>query len=225
MTLRVALALVALASASAASAQSVTLTEDSGRPLLVGDAAGIADGLSPSALAPAALVAEFRRLCLPAPATAGQRVSGSPLELTASDAQFPAVGKNPRGLVSQWRGRSAVLSTWSGDHAGLKGRPIAITSRGYSTTGPYGPFKAEGVQCNLVVALPAFASVQALTDALTAAFGAPGKLVAKKSFADGYWNAGDAAQPVRINFTAPSVRGALQPVHLSAQILIKGKKR
>jgi hypothetical protein len=225
MTLRGALALAALCAAAAANAQSVTLTEDSGRPLLVGDAAGMAEGLSPSSLAPAALVAEFRRLCLPAPATAGQRVSGSPLELTASDALFPAAGKNPQGLVSQWRGRSAILSTWSGDHSGLKGRPIAITSRGYSTTGPYGPFKAEGVQCNLVVALPDFASVQALTDALTSAFGAPGKLVAKKNFADGHWAARDAAQPIRINFTAPTVRGSPQPVHLSAQILIKGSKR
>jgi hypothetical protein len=152
-------------------------------------------------------------------------VAESPLGLTASDAVFPAAGKNPQRLVSQWRGPSGILSTWSGDHGGLKGRPIAITSRGYSTTGPYGPFKAEGVQCNLVVALPGFASVQALTDALTAAFGAPGKLVAKKNFADGHWNAGDAAQPIRINFTAPSERGVSQPVHLSAQILTKGSKR
>lgn len=222
---RVACALFALAATGAAHAQSVTLTEDSGRPLLVGDAAGIADGLSPAALAPAAIVAEFRRLCLPAPATAARRVAGSSLDLAASDALFPARGKNPEAVVSQWRGPSAILSVWSGEHSGLKGLPIAITSRGYSTTGPYGPFKAEGAQCNLVVALPAFASVQALTDALNAAFGAPGKLVAKKSFADGHWTAGDAAQPIRINLTAPSVRGAPQPVHLSAQILTKGSKR
>jgi hypothetical protein len=225
MMRRGALAVAALTAASTAGAQSVTLTEDSGRPLLVGESAGMAEGLRSTSMAPAALVAEFRRLCLPSPADAGGRVSGSTLGLVASDAVFPASGKSPERRVSQWRGPSAVLSTWSGDHGGLKGKPIAITSRGYSTTGPYGPFKADGVQCNLVVALPGFASVQALTDALTTAFGAPGKLVAKKSFADGHWNAGDAAQPIRINFTAPSVRGASQPVHLSAQILTKRSKR
>ncbi|HEX8535448.1 MAG TPA: hypothetical protein VF662_14895 [Allosphingosinicella sp.] len=225
MKMRGAPAIVAFAFAGVANAQSVTLTEDSGRPLLVGDAAGIAEGLNPSAIAPAVVVAEFRRLCLPDPGAAAQRVSGSPLQLVSSDAQFPAAGKNQQGLVTQWRGPSAILSIWSGDHSGLKGRPIAITSRGYSTTGPYGPFKAEGVQCNLVVALTDFSAVQGLTEALTTALGQPGKLVAKKSFADGYWNVGDAGRPIRINFTAPSVRGAPQPVHLSAQILTKGNKR
>ena len=222
---RAGLASIALALTAPAYAQSVTLTEDSGRPLLVGAADSIADGLSPSTLAPAGIVAEFQRLCLPDPAGAGQRAAGSALGLAAADAAFAAEGKRPEARVSQWRGASAILSTWSGDDAGLKGRPIAITSRGYSTTGPYGPFKAKGLQCNLVVALPDFATAKALSDELTAAFGPAAKLVVKKTFADGHWLTTADGQSVRINITAPSTRGAPQPVHLSAQILTKGTKR
>jgi hypothetical protein len=214
-----------LALATVASAQSVTLTEEDGRPLLVGDASGIAAGLESSALAPVALVAEFRRLCLPDPAGAAQRAAGSSLGLQPSDALFPGEGKRPEARVSQWRGPSAILSTWSGDDAGLKGRPIAITSRAYSTTGPYGPFKAQGVQCNLVLALPDFSAAKAVADQLTAAFGPPGKLVVKNTFADGHWITPTDAGPVRVNLTAPSTRGAPQPLHLSTQILAKGSKR
>lgn len=225
MIARAAIGSLTLAIATAAGAQSVTLTEGDGRPLLVGASPGIAAGLEPSALAPAALAAEFRRLCLPDPAGAGQRAAGSSLGLQSADAVFPPEGKRPEARVSQWRGPSAILSTWSGDDAGLKGRPIAITSRAYSTTGPYGPFKAQGVQCNLVVAVPDFAAAKAVSDELTRAFGAPGKLVVKNTFADGYWTTATDGGPVRINLTAPSTRGGPQPLHLSAQIVAKGSKR
>lgn len=208
-----ALAAACLAAAPA-TAQSVTLTDDSGRPLIVGGASVLGEGLATAKIAPQDIVAEFQRLCLPDPAGAAPRVGASPLALAPADAVFPAQGKQPEARVAQWRGPSATLSVSTGDEAGLKKQPIAITSRAYVTTGPYGPFKAAGAQCNLVVLLPDFAAATELSAALTVAFGAPGKLVIKKTFADGYWN---AAPGTRINFTAPTTRSGPQPVHVSAQ--------
>lgn len=206
-----------------AHAQSVTLTDDSGRPLVVGGASALGSGLAgPATTNAAEIVAEFQRLCLPDPAGAGARAAASSLALAPADAVFPAEGKQPEARVAQWRGRSASLSVFTGDDAGLKKRAIAITSRAYVTTGPYGPFKAAGTQCNLVVSLPDFAAATDVSGALSAAFGTPGKLVVKKTFADGYWS---AAAGTRINFTAPTTSGGPQPVHLSAQILEKDSNR
>lgn len=207
-----ALALAAAWCASPAAAQSVTLTEGSGRPLIVGEPGELGDGLKPAGLAPQALVAEFQRLCLPDVGGAAARAAASPLSFESADAVFPASGKQREARVVQWRGPSASLSVWTGDDANLRNRPIAIDSRAYVTTGPYGPFHAAGAQCNLVVMLPDFAAATALSEALTASFGAPGKLVVKKTFADGYWQVAGAS--VRINFTAPSGSGGPQPVHL-----------
>ncbi len=218
MTSRFTAALIAAAFAGSANAQSVTLTVDDGRALVVGGAQSLGDGLRPTTLDGGAIVSEFRRLCLPDPAGASARVEGSPLALAAADAVFPPSGKQAEARVSQWQAESAALSVWVGDDVNLKGRPIAMPSRGAVTTGPYGPFRADGVQCNLVVAIGGFGDVVAITDALTAAFGAPAKLVAKSSFADGHWMVATGANPVRININAPSTRGGPQPVHLSAQI-------
>jgi hypothetical protein len=218
-------ALIALPLSTAASAQSVTLTKDDGRPLVVGDAAELGAGLDAGAMPAQAIVSEFQRVCLPDPAGAPARIAGSTLELEDAEAVFPAAGKQQEARVSQWRGRSATLSVWTGDDANLKGRPIAIPSRGSTTTGPYGPFRAEGAQCNLVVAVNDFAVVTQLSDALTAAFGSPGKLVSKKNFADGHWLVPGAASAIRINFTTPTTHSGPHPVHLSAQVLEKGSKR
>lgn len=209
----------------AALAQSVTLTEDSGRPLVVGGDATLGSQLQPTTATPQAVVAEFQRLCLPDPATAATRATGSVLTPDRGDAIFPAEGKQGEARVPQWRGPSALMSVWTGEDANLRKRPIAIPSRASTTTGPYGPFRADGAQCNLVVMLPGFASATELSGALTAAFGAPGKLVAKKTFADGFWRADNGGLPVRINFTAPTTRSGPQPVHLSAQVLTKGTRR
>lgn len=223
MTFRSAAALVAAALAASANGQSVTLTVDDGRALVVGGTQSLGDGLRPTALDGGAIVSEFKRLCLPDPAGASARVEGSPLALSVADAVFPAAGKQSEARVSQWMADSAALSVWTGDDVNLKGRPIAMPSRGAVTTGPYGPFRGDGVQCNLVVAIEGFGGVTAITDALTAAFGAPAKLVAKNSFADGHWLVATGAEPVRININAPTTRGGPQPVHLSAQI--KKEKR
>ena len=217
--------LTLLCAQTAAHAQSVTLTVDDGRALVVGGPQTLGDGLTPTTLDGSAIVSEFQRLCLPNPDGASSRVAESPFRFSPADAVFAPSGKQGEARVAQWRGPSALLSVWTGDDANLKNRPIAMPSRGAVTTGPYGPFRADGAQCNLVVALDGFSSVVAITDALTAAFGNPGKLVAKKSFADGYWLTAGTADPIRININAPTTRGGPQPVHLSAQIMKKGRKR
>ncbi|HEX8444626.1 MAG TPA: hypothetical protein VF631_13365 [Allosphingosinicella sp.] len=221
---RIGLAAVLMATAQEAFAQSVTLTVDDGRPLVVGGSSDLGAALTATSLAPVAVSAEFRRLCLSDPATAGTRVAGSVLALVSDDALFAAEGKRGEARVARWKSPSAELAVWTGDDANLKGRPIAMPSRGSTTTGPYGPFRADGTQCNLVVMLTDLAAAQALAAALTAAFGTPGKLVSKKSFADGFWQVAGTNPIVRINFTAPSVRGGPQPVHLSAQVMKKGKR-
>jgi hypothetical protein len=218
MMRRVVALAIAAGVAAPAFAQSVTLTVDDGRALIVGGEQELGAGLGTSSLDGAAIVAEFRRLCLPDPASAAARVEGSPLQLSADEAVFPASGKQAEARVQQWRSDSATLSVWTGEDANLKGRPIAMPSRGAVTTGPYGPFRADGAQCNMVVSISDFAGVASITDALTSAFGAPGKLVAKKTFADGYWTVAEGADAVRININAPSTRSGPQPVHLSAQI-------
>jgi hypothetical protein len=214
-------AALSLALAAPAAAQSVTLTEGAGRPLIVGGPSELGQGLAPATLTPQALAAEFQRLCLPDPAAAAARAAESPLALVADDAVFPATGKQQEVRVAQWRGPSATLAVSSGDAAfaaGLKGRPIVIPSRALAVTGGYGPWRADGVQCNLVVMLPDFAAATALSEALTANFGAPGKLVVKKTFADGYWQTKNTPS-LRINFNTPTTRSGPQPVHLSAQQL------
>lgn len=205
--------------------QTVTLTVDDGRPLIVGEAAALGEGLTPAAQAPAAIAAEFERICLPDPAGAAARVGGGALALQPADAVFQAARKNPQARVAQWSGPSARLALSSGTEDALKGRPIAITQRAYATTSVYGPFRAAGAQCNMVAMLPDFAAATALVEALGAKFGAAGKLVSKKTFIDGHWMVADSAPPVRINITVPTTRGGPQPVHLSAQIIEKGSKR
>ena len=218
-------ALIALAASMPAFGQTVTLTKDDGRPLIVGDGTELGSGLSPSDLAGNAIVAEFQRLCMPEPASAARRAANSTFALQPGEAIFAPLGKGGEARVTQWRGASALLSIWSGDDANLRGRPVAIPSRGSTTTGAYGPFRAKGEQCNLVVMVKDFATATQISDALTSAFGAPGKLVAKKSFADGHWLVSGAASTIRVNFTTPSGREGPRPVHLSAQVVEGGKGR
>jgi hypothetical protein len=210
--------------AAPALGQSVTLTADDGRPLIVG-AAELGSGLATSHLGGEAIVTEFRRLCLPDPAGAPGRVDGSALGLKSNDAVFAPAGKQGEARVTRWSGPSAELSVWLEDDTNLRGRPVAIPSRGSTTTGPYGPFRAKGKQCNLVVVVKDFVTATQISDALTSAVGPPGKLVAKKTFADGYWSVPGSAPSVRINFTTPSIRDGPRPVHLSAQVVEKGSKR
>jgi len=212
---------MAMAAAAPAVAQSVVLTADDGRPLMIGTGAELGNGLRPSTAGAKDIVDEFRRLCLPNPADAPARVAASSFGLSDASVVFPARGKQPEARLSQWRGPSASLSVWAGDEAGLKGQPIVITQRAYQVTGVYGPFRAEGAQCNLVVSLLDFAAAVQVAEALTASLGIPGKLVTKKTFSDGYWQVAD----VRVNFTAPTVRSGAQPVVMSAQLFQKGSKR
>jgi hypothetical protein len=205
--------------------QTVTLTEAAGRPLIVGEGRTLGDGLTPATLAPDAIAAEFQRICLPDPAGAAARVDGGALSLRSDDGIFAAEGKFPEARVTQWSGPSARIALSSGTEDALKGRPIAITQRAYATTGPYGPFRASGAQCNLVVMVPDFAAATALVEALGTRFGTAGKLVSKKTFIDGHWMVADSAPPVRINITVPTTRNGPQPVHISAQITEKGSKR
>lgn len=216
---------VTFLSASPAVAENVTLTVKDGRALVVGDSQELGDGLSFLDLTPAEIVTEFRRLCLPDPSGASERVETSSLVVSSNDAVFKPRGKQGEARVKRWSGTSAELSIWSGDGDNLKNRPIAMPSRGATTTGPYGPFKAFGDQCNLVVKLTNFSSVAPLTDELTKAFGEPGKLVLKKTFADGHWWIADSDKPWRINLNTPTTRYGAQPVHLSVQLMDKWPKR
>ena len=206
--------------AAPARAQTLVLTKDDGRPLVVGNG-GLQADLTTPVTDVAASVAMFRQACLPDPAGAAARIEAMPAGLTRADVVLPPEGKQAEVRVPHYLGTGMSLTAWNGDENGLKGRAIAIPSRGSATTGPYGPFRATGAQCNMVLLLPDFAAVAQVSDALAAALGTPVKLVAKSSFADGYWLAGTT----RINFTAPTVRAGPQPVHLSAQAINEGKTR
>jgi hypothetical protein len=201
-------------------AQTATFTVKDGRALVLGGETELGVALSQTSLGPAALADAFDKLCLPDPANAAGRASDSPFTFRSSEAVLPAQGKLPETRIPVWTGASATLTVWNGDDEAWKGRPIAMPSRAYATTGPYGPFKAFGPQCNLVVMVADFGAAKAVADALTVKYGAPGKLVVKNTFTDGFWQTGD----LRINMNVPTTRVGPQPIHLSAQVIpAKGK--
>jgi hypothetical protein len=202
-------------------AQSATLTVKDGRALVIGGETELAQGFDTASVSPTQIVDEFMRLCMPDPQNAGTKADSSSFSFTRNDVVFPASGKMAQVKIERWASKQAYLFIWSGDEAGLKGRPIAMPSRGGTTTGPYGPFKAFGAQCNLVANLPDFAAATAVTQQLTAKLGAPAKLVVKNTFADGYWMAGD----LRVNVNAPSQSQYPQPVHLSVQSIPVGAQK
>jgi hypothetical protein len=202
-------------------AQSATLTVKDGRPLVVGGETSLAEGLGVTDLTPAEVVEGFVRLCIPDPQNAGSRAKASPFSIARNDSVFSATGKVSEAKIERWAGKNAALFVWAGDEAGLKGRSIAMPSRGATTTGPYGPFKAFGNQCNLVINMSDFGVTTTLIQLLTAKLGAPGKLVVKNTFADGYWISGD----LRVNINVPSTGGGPQPVHLSVQSIPAGAKK
>ncbi|MGC1470083.1 MAG: hypothetical protein WA793_11945 [Sphingorhabdus sp.] len=210
-----------LASYSPLLAQSATLTVKDGRALVIGGETELAQGLDTTDLSPAKVVDEFTRLCMPEPQNAGSRVDASPFKFVRDDTIFPALGKTGEARIERWAGKGAALFMWAGDETGLKGRPIAMPSRGATTTGPYGPFKAFGAQCNLVINLPDFAAAAVVTELLTVKLGAPRKLVVKNTFADGHWIAGD----LRVNVNVPSETQYPQPIHLSVQSIPVGAQK
>ena len=216
-----ALALLGLVACPAvAMAQTATFTVKDGRALVLGGETELGVALSQTSLSPAALADAFEKLCLPDPANAGARATASPFGLRSSEAVLPALGKLPETRIPVWTGTSATLTVWAGGDETWKGRPIAMPSRAMATTGPYGPFKAFGAQCNLVVMVADFGAARAVADAITTKHGPPGKLVVKNTFADGFWQAGD----VRININVPTTRVGPQPIHISAQVIpAKGK--
>ena len=209
-------ACVSICWAASALVQTVTLTEKSGRPLTVG-AFDFAWGLSPSGMTAEAVVEEFQRICLPDPLAASTRIEASPFGFLAGEAVFRETGKHGEVRIPRWQGDSANLTIWPAS-ADLKGELITIDERAYQVRGSYGPFRAEGDQCNLVVQLRSFDDAKQVGEALASAYGPKGKLVVKNTFADGHWTDGD----FRINFTTPSTKNESQPVHLSVQIVKKG---
>jgi hypothetical protein len=209
--------LAIICSGAPALAQSVTLTEKSGRPLTVGVDGSFASGLSASTMSPQAIVEEFQKLCLPDPLAAQSAANASSFGFHSSPLFFRPNGKHGVVRIAHWRSDSADLAIWSSTDD-LKDEPIVIDERAYQVKSAYGPFRAEGDQCNLVVMLTSFDEVKKVGELLAATFGPQGKLVVKNTFADGHWAKGD----VKINFTSPSIKSGSQPAHLSIQILRKG---
>ncbi len=201
-------------------AQSATLTVKDGRALVIGGETSLGEGLDATDLAPASVVEEFTRLCIPDPQSAGSRANTSPFSLKRDNAVFPASGKIGEANIARWTSKNASLFLWAGDDSGLKGRPIAMPSRAATTVGPYGPFRAFGEQCNLVIKISDLSQALVITELLTVQLGAPGKLVVKNTFADGYWITRD----LRVNINIPTTRDGPQPVHLSVQLIPAGAK-
>ena len=220
--MRYLLSLALLALTGNGSAQSVTLTDDSGRPITVGSGEVYGAGLTVTKLQPAQIATALKQLCTPDPDGAYGRAANSAFELGESEVVLPPIGKAAEARVKIWSGPAATLTIWNGDGVPFKGRPMAINSRAYATTGSYGSFHATGAQCNVVIAVGSFADVEPIATAISEAFGVqPAKLVVKNTFADGYWT---TAEGLRVNMTAPSIKTATQPVHLSVQALAaKGK--
>ena len=206
-----------LAASAPLTAGSLVLTEGGGRPLTI-EAAGVGE-LEVSQLDGTALADEFVRLCLPDPAGAYARASASPLGLELADATLPAFGKAPEAKYPIGRSYSAKLTVWNGDDGPLSKRPISIPSRAYVVTSQYGPFRATGEQCNLLVKVRDFMAAGQISDALTRKFGVPGKLVAKRTWADGFWTVPN--KDIRLNFTTPSTDNGPRLVYLSAQVIGK----
>jgi hypothetical protein len=223
LIVRAAIAVSLLAASAPLAAGALVLTERGGRPLIVGYADDLIS-LEVLDLGAQALVDEFARLCLPDPAAAYAKAPGSILAMASDEAILPASGKDTEAKVPVWRGPSAQLSTWNGDDGALKKRPIAILSRAYTVSGQYGPFHAVGAQCNLVLKVRDFAAATQVSDALTAKFGAPGKLVTKRTWADGYWLP-PSNPSIRLNYTTPSAEEGARLVHISAQIMEKESTR
>ncbi len=210
-----------LAASVPAFAQDATFTVKDGRALILGGSTELGAGLVPTTTEAPAIVDGFSKVCLPDPASADSRVASSGLGLSAQSLTLPAQGNTGPATIKIWSGPSATIVVWQGNEQNFKGRPIAMPSRAATTTGPYGPFKAFGNQCNLVTKVADFATAKAVIEAISSKHGVPGKLVVKNTFADGYWQIGT----IRLNINVPTTRSGPQPLHISAQVLPeKGKK-
>lgn len=210
-----------LTASATAIAQDATFTVKDGRALILGGGTELGAGLFPTTADASTIVDGFSKVCLPDPASADSRVAASGLGLSAQSLVLPAQGGTGPATIKIWAGSNAAILVWQGDEQNFKGRPIAMPSRAAITTGPYGPFKAFGNQCNFVTKVTDFTAAKAVIEAISSKYGVPGKLVVKNTFADGYWQIGT----VRLNINVPTTRSGPQPLHISAQVLPeKGKK-
>ena len=221
MIVRLTICAALLCTSAATVAQEATFTVKDGRALILGGGTELGAGLVPTNLDAANLADGFGKVCLPDPATADSRVATSGLGLSRQALTLPEQGSMGPATINVWTGPSMTITVWQGDEQNFKGRPIAMPSRAFVTTGPYGPFKALGNQCNLVTKVVDFAAAKATIEAISSKYGSAGKMVVKNTFADGYWQVG----AVRLNINVPTTRSGPQPLHISAQVLPeKGKK-
>ncbi|MDB5693150.1 MAG: hypothetical protein JWO81_2213 [Alphaproteobacteria bacterium] len=217
------LVLVASAAASAGSAAPpagpiIILSDEYGRGINIGGQVDARQSFAPGSYAAADLADAFKKLCLDTafdPAALGG--TASVLDLVPGQIVLASDGKTPAFEQGVLQSPAARVSIWTGDEAGLRKRPILIRDRGALVTSGYGPFKALGKQCNFDAKLSGLSSVDAFVMRMSADLGAqPAKLVAKGSYADGYWTlTGD----VRVSFSAVDLNKPAQLLHVVAQVI------
>jgi hypothetical protein len=202
----------------------VILSDEDGRGINIGLQQDAREAFEPAAYSGEQIADEFKRLCLDtafAPDAFAAAGAQSPWQLASGTIALPAAGKIPAWDQPVLQSGSVRASLWLGDDSGLRKRPILIRTRGALVTSGYGPFKAEGKQCNLDLKLSGFSTADAFVARMNANLGVqPVKLVSKGSFADGHWLVpGAGGERVRVSFDAVDLKKSSQLLHVVAQVV------
>jgi hypothetical protein len=199
----------------------VILSDGDGREMNVGLQEDAREAFEPASLSGEQIADEFKRLCLDtafAPDAFAAAGAQSPLSLEAGTIALPAAGKTAAWDQPVLQSDSARVSLWLGDDSGLKKRPLMIRTRGVTLASGYGPYKAQGKQCNFDLKLSSFAAdnfVARMNEHLGAQ---PAKLVSKESFADGHWLIpGTGGESIRVSFDAVDMKKSAALLHIVAQ--------
>lgn len=208
--MRALLASAVLLSATAASGQ-VVLSGSFGRAMTVGGMTDARETWPATAADAGKLVRDFRATCLSAAAPAA-----IPAGYEQHDVALPAEGKAAATTVRVLAAPGVRIATWSGDPLGLKSRASLIRDRGVVITGPVGDRDIFSGQCSLSAHLTGLTG-EAISQAMTAAFGTPVKIVVKPGFADGEWAATRPdGSALSIRFSANDLKKPEQVLHISS---------
>jgi hypothetical protein len=200
----------------------VILSDEDGRGINIGLQEDAREAFEPAAYSGEQIADEFKRLCLDtafSPEAFAAAGAQSPWHLDSGTIALPAAGKVGAWEQPVLRSGSVRASLWLGDESGFRKRPILIRTRGALVSGPYGPFKASGKQCNLDLKLSGLSTVDGFVARMNANLAMePAKLVSKAGFADGHWLlARPGSETVRVSFDAVDLKKEAQLVHVVAQ--------
>jgi hypothetical protein len=206
----------------------VILSDEDGRGINIGLQEDAREAFEPASLSGEQIADEFKRLCLDtafAPDAFAAAGAQSPWSLEAEIISLPAAGKTPAWDQPVLQSGSARASLWLGDDSGLKKRPLMIRTRGVNLASGYGPYKAQGKQCNFDLKLSSFAADRFVVRMNEHLGAQPAKLVSKESFADGHWLIpGTGGESIRVSFDAVDMKKSAALLHIVAQTVVAKAK-